>query len=49
MSETIWLVINTLESITIPATEDNVSKMTAVLQILKNMAKQLDGEGEKHG
>lgn len=49
MSEKLWLVINTLETITIPATEDNVSKMTAVLQTLKNMAKQIDEEVKDDG
>lgn len=49
MTETLWLVINTLESLTITATEDNVSKMTAVLQTLKNMAKQIDEEVKGDG
>ena len=38
MNETLWLVINTLESIQLVSTESNLSKMLAAITTLKKMA-----------
>ena len=45
-SETIWLVINTLETVEIKATEHNLSKMLAANQVLRDAAKKAE-EAEK--
>lgn len=47
-SNTIWLVINTLESVTVVATENNLSKMLAANQVLRQAAKDAE-EREKGG
>ena len=47
-SETLWLVINTLEAVEIVSTESNLSKMFAANQYLRNMAKEAE-EREKGG
>lgn len=38
--ELIWYIINTLESLTVVSTEDNLSKLLAVITTLKKFAKQ---------
>lgn len=40
MSDTLWLVVNTLESIQIVSTEDNLSKMLASISTLKKLAQE---------
>ena len=49
MQETLWLVINTLETVTLVATEDNLSKMLGVIQTLKTMARSLEPQEEQNG
>ena len=47
--ETIQLIINTLESVEIVATENNLSKMLAVNQVLRKAMKELKQGGEQNG
>lgn len=39
-SEMLWYLVNTLESISVVATEDNLSKMLACIQVLKKAARE---------
>lgn len=48
-AEMLWYLVNTLESISIVATEDNLSKMLASIQVLKKAAKQAEQGGESDG
>lgn len=48
-AEMLWYLVNTLESISIVATEDNLSKMLASIQVLKKAAKQVEQGGESNG
>lgn len=41
-SEILWSLVNTLESVSVVATEDNLSKMLAAIQVLKNAAKSAE-------
>lgn len=47
MQESLWLIINTLEAVTIVSTEDNLSKMLGAIRTLKQIAHNLD-EQEVH-
>lgn len=44
-SEMIKVIINTLETVEITATENNLSKMLAVIQVLKKALKESDTQG----
>ena len=44
----LWYIINTLESLTIVSTEDNLSKLLAVVSTLKKLAKAQE-ESEQGG
>ena len=46
-NELLWYVVNTLESITIVSTEDNLSKMLAVIQTIKKIAKSYESEEQE--
>lgn len=46
-NEMILCIINTLESVTLVSTEDNLSKMLAVIQVLKKALKADEQGGEK--
>lgn len=48
-SEMLKLIINTLESVEIVATENNLSKMLAVNQVLRKALKELEQGGEENG
>lgn len=48
-NEMLWYLVNTLESISVVATEDNLSKLLACIQVLKKAAKKADEESEKKG
>lgn len=48
-NEMLWYLVNTLESISVVATEDNLSKLLACIQVLKKAAKKADAETEKKG
>lgn len=48
-SEMLKLIINTLESVEIVATENNLSKMLAVNQVLRKALKELEQGGEQNG
>ena len=48
-SETIKLIINTLEAVEIVATESNLSKMLAVNQVLRKELKESEQGGETNG
>lgn len=48
-SETIKLIINTLEAVEIVATESNLSKMLAVNQVLRKALKESEQGGETNG
>lgn len=41
-SEMLWYLVNTLESVSVVATEDNLSKMLASIQVLKKAAKSVE-------
>lgn len=47
--EMLKLIINTLESVEIVATENNLSKMLAVNQVLRKALKELEQGGEQNG
>lgn len=51
-SELLWYLVNTLESVSVVATEDNLSKMLASIQLLKKAARateQSEQGGETDG
>lgn len=48
-SKMLKLIINTLESVEIVATENNLSKMLAVNQVLRKALKELEQGGEQNG
>ena len=50
-SEMLWCLVNTLESISVVATENNLSKMLACIQVLKKVARESENveEGEVNG
>lgn len=49
-SEMLWYLVNTLESVSVVATEDNLSKMLASIQVLKKAAKSAEqAEQTKQG
>ena len=41
-------VINTLQAMTIPSTEDNLTKMLGCLQVLTEVKEALEGESNEH-
>lgn len=50
-SEMMWYLVNTLESVSVVATENNLSKMLACIQVLKKAAQESEKQegGENNG
>lgn len=46
-SETLWLIVNTLEQVQIVSTKDNLSKMLAAISTLEKMAKEAEATEEQ--
>ena len=45
----LWYIINTLESLNVVSTEDNLSKLLAVITTLKKVANSEENGGEHNG
>lgn len=45
----LWYIINTLESLNVVSTEDNLSKLLAVITTLKKVANAEEKVGEQNG
>lgn len=48
-SEMLWYLVNTLESVSVVSTEDNLSKLLACVQLLKRAAREAEKTEQNGG